>query len=111
MPNPQNLIPFTGADDPRRGKKPKGVPNSKTRYQKLLFLIQKAKDLETGELKDFTVMEIIDMKVMEKAIEGDLNAYKEILDRLEGRVAPAEPIPEKLEVKFEVINRVPSPKK
>lgn len=37
MPNPENLKPFTGADDPRRSNgKPKGTIHLATRIQKML---------------------------------------------------------------------------
>jgi len=36
MANQENLKPFTGADDPRRGKKPKGSIHLSTRIQKML---------------------------------------------------------------------------
>lgn len=36
MANNENLIPFTGADDPRRGRKPKGSIHLSTRIQRML---------------------------------------------------------------------------
>lgn len=69
--------------------RPKGIPNAATRYQRLLNLIEKVKNPVTGELEEFTVAEIMDMKIMQKARNGDLGAYKEIMDRLEGRAKQA----------------------
>lgn len=65
--------------------RPPGIPNAKTRYQRILNLIEKVKNPVTGEIEDFTVAEIMDMKIMQKARGGDLAAYKEIMDRLEGK--------------------------
>lgn len=65
----------------------KGVPNAKTRYQRILNLIEKVKNPVTGDIEDFTVAEIMDMKIMQKARNGDLAAYKEIMDRLEGKAS------------------------
>lgn len=36
MPNPENLKPFTGVDDPRRINKPKGAIHLSTRIQNML---------------------------------------------------------------------------
>lgn len=81
-----NLIPFSGADDPRRmNGRPKGVPNTKTRLQRILNLIEEHKNPVTGELEKFTVAELLDMQQVIKARKGDTKAYQILLDRLEGR--------------------------
>jgi ribosome-binding protein aMBF1 (putative translation factor) len=85
MANPQNLKPFTGADDPRRGHKPKGVPHSKTRLKRLLELTEDLKNPITGEVEGFTVAEQLDLAQIIKARKGDTRAYDSLLDRLEGK--------------------------
>lgn len=81
-----NLIPFSGANDPRRmNGRPKGVPNTKTRLQRILNLIEEHKNPVTGELEKFTVAELLDMQQVIKARKGDTKAYQILLDRLEGR--------------------------
>lgn len=80
-----NLTPFPKGVSGNPAGKPKGIPNAKTRYQRILTLLEDVKNPVTGELEKFTVMEVIDMKMMMKARNGDLQAYKEIMDRLEGK--------------------------
>lgn len=65
--------------------RPKGVPNTKTRLQRILNLIEEHKNPVTGELEKFTVAELLDMQQVIKARKGDTRAYQILLDRLEGR--------------------------
>jgi type II secretory pathway component GspD/PulD (secretin) len=65
--------------------KPKGVEHSSTRLRRLLELSQKMKNPVTGEDEDFTVAEQMDLALIIKARKGDVLAYREILDRLEGK--------------------------
>ena len=65
--------------------KPKGVQHSKTRILRLLELVQKKRNPITGEDEDFTVLELMDMQMIAKALKGDQKAYDVIVDRLEGK--------------------------
>ena len=65
--------------------RPKGVPNSKTRLLRLLELVQTKTNPITGEKEEFTVAEQLDMVLINKAIKGDIRAYQEVMDRLEGK--------------------------
>ena len=84
MANEQNLTPFEKGKPGGPGR-PKGVPNSKTRLLRFLELVQVQTNPITGNKEEFTVAERLDLMVLQKAFKGDLRAYQEILDRLEGR--------------------------
>ena len=85
MANEQNLIPAKKGEVRNPNGRPKGIPNSKTRLLRLLELVQVKTNPITGEKEEFTVAEQLDMIVLQKAFKGDLRAYQEILDRLEGK--------------------------
>ena len=84
MANEQNLKPFEKGKPGGPGR-PKGVPNSKTRLLRLLELVQTQTNPITGEKEEFTVAEQLDMVLINKARKGDIRAYQEVMDRLEGR--------------------------
>ena len=88
MINPKSLNnlkpPVKGEVRNPKGK-PKGIPNAKTRYRRLLELTSKKANPVTGEMEEFTQLELMDMAIFNKALKGDMAAYKEIMDRLEGK--------------------------
>lgn len=85
MANEQNLIPAKKGEVRNPNGKPKGVQNSKTRLLRLLELVQKKRNPITGEEEEFTVLELMDMQIIVKALKGDQRAYQEVMDRLEGK--------------------------
>lgn len=89
MKGHENIIP------PKKGevRNPKGrtpgVPNTKTRMKRLFQLVVKQQNPITGQEENFTGAEMLDMALFGKALSGDVNAYKEIIDRVEGKVKNA----------------------
>ncbi len=80
-----NLTPWKPGQSGNLKGKPKGIEHSKTRLTRLLKLTQKMPNPVTGEIEEFTVMEQIDMKLIQKARSGDLKAISLLGDRLEGK--------------------------
>ena len=87
MANAENLIGkgFKPGQSGNPAGRPKGIPNAATRYKRFLELTEKVKNPVTGIEEKMTVAEVMDLMVIAKARKGDLAAYKEILDRLEGK--------------------------
>ena len=85
MANEQNLIPAKKGEVRNPNGRGKGVQNSKTRLLRLLELVQKKKNPITGEEEEFTVLELMDMQMIAKALKGDQRAYEAVVDRLEGK--------------------------
>lgn len=66
--------------------KPKGTEHSSTRLKRLLEAVGKMKNPLTKREEEFTGLEMMDAAIIARAMKGDVAAYREILDRLEGKV-------------------------
>jgi ribosomal 50S subunit-associated protein YjgA (DUF615 family) len=82
---PKGAKPFKKGESGNPTGKPKGVEHSSTRLKRLLELTQDLKNPVTGETESFSVAEQMDLALIIKARKGDVLAYREILDRLEGK--------------------------
>jgi hypothetical protein len=67
--------------------RPPGIPNAKTRYQRMLGLLEEVKNPVTGEMEKLPLIEVMDLQLFKKARNGDIKAYQEIMNRLEGKAA------------------------
>ena len=89
MPKPENVAPHKW--EPGQSGNPAGLPkgtqHSKTRLKRLLEAVQTAAHPVTKEKEQFTTLELMDAALMAKALKGDVLAYRELLDRFEGKVA------------------------
>lgn len=83
--NPQNLKPAKKGEIRNPNGKPKGIPNTKTRLQRLLSLTENMTNPVTGDVEGFTVAEQMDLAMIMKARKGDTKAYSALVDRLEGK--------------------------
>jgi len=63
----------------------KGTMHSKTIIRKWLEAQEKAKNPINGATELLTQLDIITLKQLEKARKGDTIAFKELLDRMEGK--------------------------
>ena len=106
-----NLIPPVKGEIRNPKGKAKGTLNSKTRLIRLLTIMQDVENPITHEVEGFSVLEQMDIAQIQKALGGDSKAYEILLDRLEGKPINADPVGDDINIKFEVINRVPLPKK
>lgn len=74
-----------GEPSPNPAGLPKGTLHSKTIIRKWLEAVEKAKNPITSETENLTQLDIITLKQLEKARKGDTIAFRELLDRMEGK--------------------------
>jgi len=81
-----NLQPPEKGEVRNPNGRPVGSKNTKTILERFLNLEMKQKNPFTQEIEDMTVLELMNLKQIANALEGDLAAFKEIIDRHEGKV-------------------------
>jgi len=86
MANDENIIPHQFKKGNPGGGRPKGSQSNKTILKKFLAVKMQQKNPFTGEMEEMTVKELINLKQIANALEGDLATYKELADREEGKV-------------------------
>lgn len=79
-----NPKPFKKGVD-NGGRYPTGTPNTKTRLKRLLSLLQDVKNPLTNEMDELSIAEQLDAAMVLKALGGDVFAYQEIINRVDGK--------------------------
>ena len=81
-----NLIPPVKGEVRNPNGRPVGSKNTKTILERFLNLEMNQKNPFNQQNEQMTVLELMNLKQIANALEGDLAAYKEIIDRHEGKV-------------------------
>lgn len=80
MANEKNLKKFTSEYQPKKNGRKKGSKNRSTLAKKWLEVNQKAYNDITGLEEVLTQEDLMTLAQIKKAKEGDVNAYKAIMD-------------------------------
>jgi len=86
MPNPQNIIPPKKGEPSRNPKgRGKGVPNRSTILKKWLSVNIDVTRPDSGKKENMQLSDAITLSIIQKALKGDVAAYKEIMDSVFGK--------------------------
>ena len=80
MPNKQNLIPAKKGEVRNPHGRPKGAKNRSTIARKWLEVNQSLKNPLTGENETMSQEDLMTLALIKKAREGDVSAYKALMD-------------------------------
>ena len=83
--NDDNLKPFSKGTSGNPKGRPKGSKNFATVLKGYLQCRIEEKDIFTGVIKKFRAIEVMVLKQIAKAMDGDLNAVKWIANRADGK--------------------------
>lgn len=87
MPNPQNIIPPKKGEPSRNPKgRGKGNLNRSTILKKWLEVQTKVKRPDDGKEEMVSLSDAIALGIIRQAMKGDVNAYREIMDTLHGKI-------------------------
>ena len=80
MANEENLIPYKKGQSGNPNGRPKGSKNRSTIAKKWLQAIQETKNPLTLESEKLSQEDLITLALLKKAADGDVNAYKALMD-------------------------------
>ena len=83
---PNKATQFSTENQPEKNGRPKGSKNTKTILDRFLNAEKEQLNPFTKELEQMTIQELMALVQIKKALDGDLQAFKEITDRYEGPV-------------------------
>jgi hypothetical protein len=85
-PNIENLEPFKKGQSGNPNGRPKGSRNRSTIIREWLEVSQKIKNPITGETEELEQQDIMTLALIKKAREGDVSAFRELMDGAHGKV-------------------------
>jgi hypothetical protein len=87
MPNPENIQPhkFKEGQSGNPNGRPKGTRNRSTIVREWLEVQQSVKNPITGEQEVLEQQDIMTLALIKKAREGDVNAFRELMDSAHGK--------------------------
>jgi len=85
MKKEDNLIPFQKGESGNPNGRPKGSRNRSTIVRQWLEVIQQVNNPVTGQNESLEIQDQITLQQIVKALEGDTNAYKELMDSAHGK--------------------------
>jgi hypothetical protein len=85
MPNEENLIPFKPGQSGNPKGRPKGAKSRSTVIKRWLEAMDKGKNPMTGEVEEMSVEDKMTLALIGKALKGDTQAYKALMDSAYGQ--------------------------
>jgi len=79
--------------------RPVGIINAKTILERFLAVQKEMINPLNNELENLSIAEIMHLKQIANALQGDLASYKEVIDRMEGKSIA------KIETKQDIITK------
>lgn len=80
MANEENLIPYKKGQSGNPNGRPKGSKNRSTIAKKWLQVIKEIENPLTLESEELSQEDLITLALLKKAANGDVNAYKALMD-------------------------------
>ena len=80
MANEENLIPYKKGQSGNPNGRPKGSKNRSTIAKKWLQVIKEIENPLTLESEELSQEDLITLALLKKAADGDVNAYKALMD-------------------------------
>jgi hypothetical protein len=85
-PNIKNLTPFPKGTSGNPAGRPKGALNRSTLVEKWITATKSGKNPLTEQIEELQVQDLMTLSLIGRAMKGDVNAYKELMDSAYGKV-------------------------
>lgn len=102
MPNPENLKPATKGEVRNPNGRPKGALGRATIVKKWLDVVTEEQNPLSGNDERLSQSDLMTLALVQKAKEGDVQAFKELMDSAFGKVETALKIDGNLDTSVEV---------